>query len=61
VPVLAVLMQRLSEENRCQQEELESKDGVFHASGIVKWLVDKDGPMGEDNNDVLDWDGNNNK
>jgi len=47
------------EENCCQQEELDSRDGILHASRLVEWLEDKDGPMGNNNNDVWDWDNNN--
>jgi len=45
-------------ENRRQQEELESQDRVLRAGRFVKWLVE-DGPMGDDNNEVWDWEGNN--
>jgi len=41
---------------------LEFKDSVLHVAGFVKWLVeDDDALMGEDRNNVLDWDGNNDK
>jgi len=38
---------------------LEFKDSVLRAAGYVEWLVDDDDPMGEDRNDILDWDNNN--
>jgi len=41
---------------------LEFKDSVLRVAGFVKWLVeDGDALMGEDRNDVLDWDSNNDK
>jgi len=49
------------EEWGCQGDaKLNFKDAVVCAAGFVKWLVE-DGPLGEDRNDVLDFDGNNNK
>jgi len=44
-------------ENRRQQEELESQDRVLYAGRFVEWLVE-DGPMGDNNNEVWDWEGN---
>jgi len=41
---------------------LEFRDSVLRAAGFVEWLVednDLDSLMGEDRNDVLDWDSNN--
>jgi len=38
---------------------LEFKDSILWEAGYVEWLVDDDDLMGEDRNDVLDWDGNN--
>ena len=39
---------------------LEFKDSILRAAGYVEWLVEDDEDlMGEDRNDVLDWDGNN--
>jgi len=38
---------------------LEFKDSILHAAGYVEWLVEDDEDlMGEDRNDVLDWDNN---
>ena len=53
------LVSRLTEMNHRLREELKLRDGVMRAEGLVQWLSD-DG-MGEDNNDVWDWDGNNDK
>ena len=36
----------------------ESREGALRSSGLVEWLVE-DGPMGNNNNDVWDWEGNN--
>ena len=47
------------EENCHQQEELENRDRVPRASGLVEWLVEEDGSMGDNNNDIWDWDSNN--
>jgi len=58
VPVLVVLTRRLLEENHRLQDELESREGALHSSGLIEWLVE-DGPMGGDNNEVWDWEGNN--
>jgi len=38
---------------------LEFKDSILREVGYVEWLVDDDNLMGEDRNDVLDWDNNN--
>jgi len=35
------------------------KDQILWASQMVEWLSMEDGPMGVDNNDMWDWDGNN--
>jgi len=41
---------------------LEFKDSILREAGFVEWLVeDDDALMGKDRNNVLDWDGNNNK
>ena len=32
---------------------------VLRANRLRKWEEMEEGPMGEDNNDVWDWDGNN--
>ena len=42
-----------------RDDMLEFKDSVIRAAGLVEWLLEDDGPMGKDNNDVWDWDGNN--
>ena len=45
--------------------EVEMKDRILQAHRLVEWLDFEEGPfdesrlMGEDNNDVWDWDGNN--
>jgi len=36
------------------------KDQILQAGWMVGWLSMEDGPMGEDNNDMWDWDGNDN-
>ena len=38
---------------------LEFKDSILREAGHVEGLVDHDDLMGEDRNDVLDWDNNN--
>ena len=38
---------------------LEMKDLILRANHMVEWVTMDDGPMGSDDNDVLDWDGNN--
>jgi len=35
------------------------KDQILWANHLVEWMEMSDGPMGSDNNDVLDWDDNN--
>ena len=35
------------------------KDLILRANRMVEWVTMDDGPMGSDDNDVLDWDGNN--
>jgi len=46
---------------RCcrRDEDLELSDSIVRALGYVQWLMDDDVPMGEDNNDIWDWDENN--
>ena len=45
--------------------EVEMKDRILQAHRLVEWLEFEEGPfdkgnlMGEDSNDVWDWDGNN--
>jgi len=36
-----------------------ARDGALRAREMVKWLSDEGDTMGEDNNDVWDFDGNN--
>jgi len=38
---------------------LEFKDSILREAGYVELLVDDDDLMGEDRNDMLDWDNNN--
>ena len=50
---LSILEQRL-------REELEMNEGEREVHAFVNWLLEDDEEwMGEDQNDVLDWDGNN--
>ena len=59
MPDRSVLVFQLAHVIRSQREELLARDGALRARGMVEWLSDEGGAMGEDNNDVLDFDGNN--
>ena len=58
---MVVRIMELRERCRQRDEELALLDSVVRAAGYVQWLVDDDAHMGEDNNNVWDWDGNNNE
>ena len=36
------------------------KNRILQAVWMVEWLTMEDGAMGDDSNNVWDWDGNNN-
>ena len=41
--------------------EVVMKDCILEAHRLVEWLSMEDGPMGINNNNIWDWDGNNDK
>ena len=57
--VVSVLVDTLQEEHRCRQEGIAMMKEILQANRLVEWMEMEDGLMGEDNNDVWDWDGNN--
>ena len=58
-PILAQRIKGLIDLCHQRDRMLEFKDSILREVGYVEWLVDDDNLMGEDRNDVLDWDNNN--
>ena len=58
-PAISALVDTLQEEHQRHQKGITMMKEILQANHLVKWMEMEDGPMGEDNNDVWDWDGNN--
>ena len=61
MPDRSVLVFQLAHVIRLQQGELMARDGALRAREMVEWLSDEGDAMGEDSNDIWDFNGNNDK
>ena len=52
-------METLRAERRRREAGMEMMREVLRANRLHEWAEMEEGPMGEDNNDMWDWDGNN--
>ena len=58
-PVVSALVETLRVERRHREAGIAMMREVLRANQLHEWEEMEEGPMGEDNDDVWDWDGNN--